>query len=168
MPEATELLNSIVENEEPDQAGQDESCGCFDDRDTDRAASHEAPTLRETVINEVAGDIDYLLKQAELKDRELIRKQRKEYAEKIFMLVSGWLAALFVLVSFVGNSKLEVSDNVLLGLITGTSINVIGLMAIVATHIFPKNGFSAIPKESLVDKNKCSNALIGSLTQKNK
>lgn len=168
MSEVEKLLDSIVESEEPSRADQDECCGCFDDTDTDRAATHEAPNLRETVFYEVAGDIEYLLKQAELKDRELIRKQRKEYAEKIFMLVSAWLAALFVLVGFVGNGKLEVSDNVLLGLITGTSINVIGLMAIVATHIFPKNGSSTISSDSLVDKNKCSIALKGSLTSNKK
>lgn len=132
-------LGRITEREE-ELTEVESSCEACKDEPTDAAATDEAEGLFEE--QKRLKEYEYQRKESDLEDSRQGRKQRKEYAEKIFMLVCAWLAALFVLVAFVGNSKLEVSDNVLLGLITGTSVNVIGLMAIVATHIFPKNGSS--------------------------
>lgn len=89
---------------------------------------------------------------------------RKEYANRIFRLIVGWLIAIFsvlilhgflsrndVTFSFrffhwiwpspvVSLSKLhfELSDPVLLALIGGTTASVLGLFVIVANYLFPK------------------------------
>ena len=67
------------------------------------------------------------------------REQRKEYAGKIFNLVCGWLIALIAVICLAGAQCLNLSDSVLIALITGASVNIIGLMVIVTNYLFPKN-----------------------------
>lgn len=62
---------------------------------------------------------------------------RKQYANRIFGLIVGWLAA--VLLILVGSGLpcgLDLSDAVLLALIGGTTATVLGLFVIVANYIF--------------------------------
>lgn len=66
-------------------------------------------------------------------------EQRKEYADRIFCLVKWWLVGIFVIIIAQGvGSKLgfNLSDKVLVTLIGGTTINVLGIFAIVANYIF--------------------------------
>ena len=79
-------------------------------------------------------------KQAEekVKDSQQHREQRKEYAGKIFWLVCGWLFVLLTLVFSAGKNWISLSDSVLIALITSASVNIIGLMVIVANYLFPK------------------------------
>ena len=69
-------------------------------------------------------------------------KLRKKYSGKLYFLVSIWLAAIFLLLllqGFVGvHGYFALSDKVLITIIGGTTINVLGLFAIVANYIFPK------------------------------
>lgn len=78
--------------------------------------------------------------QARLRNFEQNIALRKEYAGKIYRLVVGWLFALFVLLvaSGVGNvfGVVSLSDRVIMTLITGTTINVLGIFVIVAKYIF--------------------------------
>lgn len=87
--------------------------------------------------------------EEDLKGKEQDRTQRKEFAAKIFWLVVGWLTCLVVILlfqgwgiplAFVGGGRFSLPDNVLIALITGASINIIGLMAIVIRYLFPPNG----------------------------
>ena len=82
--------------------------------------------------------------------------ERKNYATKIFWLVTVWLVLVFLLLVasgirqmpfvFVGGYpvpnllalRFELSDKVLLGIVTGTTVDVIGLFAIVANYLFYK------------------------------
>lgn len=68
------------------------------------------------------------------------REQRKNYAGKIFWLVCGWLLVLAAIVGCTGLGVMSLSDTVLVALISGASVNIIGLMVIVANYLFPKNG----------------------------
>lgn len=67
------------------------------------------------------------------------RKERKDYATKIFSLVVVWLWALAMIVLMDGARMIDLSDTVLGFLITGTTVDIIGLMTIVAMYLFPKN-----------------------------
>lgn len=66
--------------------------------------------------------------------------ERKAYAKRIFYLVCVWLIAVLLILVAVGFSwhSFVLSDKVLLALIGGTSVNVLGLFAIVANYLFPK------------------------------
>lgn len=79
------------------------------------------------------------LKRQRIKDVEQDRRERRGYAYRIFCLIVVWLWGLAMIVMMDGAMMLDISDKVLIGLITGTSVNVIGLMAIVAKYLFPKN-----------------------------
>lgn len=85
-----------------------------------------------------------------LRDSKQNREQRKEYANKIFWLVCAWLAVLTILVGMTGCGSLCLSDTVLVTLIGSASVNIIGLMVIVASYLFPKNG--PPPRKRLQDK----------------
>jgi uncharacterized integral membrane protein len=78
-------------------------------------------------------------------------RARKEYANKIFLMVCVWLEVLWLVVIFNGvrqfslqlwkwpvDFTLTISDRVLIALITGTTVNVLGLFAIVCNYLFPK------------------------------
>lgn len=72
-----------------------------------------------------------------------VLEARKEYANKIFLLVVLWLVAIGVILGCRGmywKTGFELSDKVLLALIGGTTINVLGIFTIVANFLFPKNG----------------------------
>ena len=67
-------------------------------------------------------------------------KERKKYARCIFCLVCVWLAAVLAITTASGTKRCPVnlSDAVLIALISGVSVNVIALFAIVTTYLFPK------------------------------
>lgn len=87
-------------------------------------------------------ELDREKRQAEelLADIAQNREQRKKYAGKIFWLVCCWLFVLTVIVACTGVGVMALSDTVLVALISGASVNIIGLMVIVANYLFPKNG----------------------------
>lgn len=67
------------------------------------------------------------------------QEQRKEYADKIFLLIVWWLIAIFLILVCQGLGAwtgFKLSDKVLVTLIGGTTINVLGIFAIVANYIF--------------------------------
>ena len=88
------------------------------------------------VANEFHSDAKKLEEQ--LKDSQQNREQRKEYAGKIFYLVAGWLVSLIAIIVMAGFKWLALSDAVIISLITGATVNIIGLMVIVANYLFPK------------------------------
>ena len=80
------------------------------------------------------------LAKEEIEDRRQDRRERKEYARKIFVLICGWLIgiAVILLCSGFGVFGFAFSDGVLIALISGTTVNVLGLFIIVANYLFPK------------------------------
>ncbi len=78
---------------------------------------------------------------------------RKSYGKRIFWLVVAWLVVVLGIVILAGYADRpiysfqsreiygpKISDGVLIALITGMSVNVIGLLAIVVNYLFPKRG----------------------------
>lgn len=84
----------------------------------------------------------------ELKQIDEIVKSRKEYANKIFLLVVWWLVCLGAMLLLAGFKcfGFSLDTKVLLTLIGGTTLNVLGIFTIVANFLFPKNGHSILSK----------------------
>ena len=125
-----EIRPPAVEQRAPSRMSPD--LGCLDDRDTLLLA-------REQIANENERDKRKLLEEF-IKDTQQDREQRKAYADKIFWLVCLWLLAVLGLVALAGSINFELSDTVLIALISTVSVNIIALMAIVANYLFPKEG----------------------------
>lgn len=68
------------------------------------------------------------------------REQRKEFAKKIYWLICLWLLGVAALLLLRGWNiwGFYLSETVLIALITTTSANVIGLLAIVILYLFPR------------------------------
>lgn len=68
-------------------------------------------------------------------------KLRTKYANKIFVLVCVWLGCVIVTVLFVGFELygFKLSDKVLMTFIATTTLNVLGIFAIVAKWMFQQN-----------------------------
>lgn len=84
--------------------------------------------------------------EEDLVSKKQDREQRKEFAAKIFSLTVGWLVCVVLILLFQGwgiafscveTDRFHLSDSVLIALITGASVNIIGLMAIVIRYLFP-------------------------------
>ena len=74
----------------------------------------------------------------QIADMQSARGQREEYARKVFILVGGWIAALFVILMAQGSSSTwhPFSDKVLIALICSMTVNLIGTLVIVLKYIF--------------------------------
>jgi hypothetical protein len=77
---------------------------------------------------------------AETKSLEQDTSERKKYAARIYWLLCGWLVMLFALLFCRGFLKADLSDKVLIAIITGTTANILGIFAIVVAYLFPKTG----------------------------
>lgn len=131
-----------IDEHTPALPSQETLCVSSDDNDT-------VQITRDHENHEYSREKDERLKDETLKDRQQDREQRKTYAGKIFILVAGWLAGVFIILLLSGWQHsawfpychpFHLSDKVLMTLIGGTSASVIGLMVIVANYLFPKNG----------------------------
>lgn len=85
-------------------------------------------------------DDAHKMAQEHIKARQQDRVLRGGYADKIYWLVCCWLAGMFVILLCCGLRWLELSDSVLIAIMTGTTIDILGLMVIVANYLFPKSG----------------------------
>lgn len=85
---------------------------------------------------------EHRLNEEQIKDKQQDREQRKEYADKIFFLVATWLILLLILLLFCGSGVINFSDTVIVAILTGTTLDILGFMIIVANYLFPKNGKS--------------------------
>lgn len=73
--------------------------------------------------------------------RDLL-EQRKSYATKLFYLLVGWMLVVVGLMIFVGWKvcNFYLSDQVLIALLTSTTVTVVGLFLVVAKFLFPGSG----------------------------
>ena len=67
-------------------------------------------------------------------------KDRKKYGYLIYSLVIGWLVILSTILFFHGFNVggFALPGGVLIALIAGTTVKVIGLLAIIVNYLFPK------------------------------
>lgn len=108
--------------------------------DTNQAYKEEEQTLdrkKDEGIRKLKIENDLL--QAQLDKITGDNKARKLHSGLIFLLVFIWLVAVLVIMFLVGNKTLFLSDQVLIALLSTTSVNVIGLLVIIANYLFNKN-----------------------------
>lgn len=76
-----------------------------------------------------------------LKYRRLNYELRKTFSHHIKDLAVSWVVfiACIILANAMGIFPRKISDPVLIALIGGTSVNIIGLMWVVANNLFPNN-----------------------------
>lgn len=80
--------------------------------------------------------LDLKLKKGQLESQEQDRKQRGQFAEKIFWAVVVYLVAALVIVYLIGAGVFHMSDSVSITLLGTTTANVISLLVIVAKYLF--------------------------------
>lgn len=76
-----------------------------------------------------------------LRSEEQDISERKKYAWYFFLLSSGWVAVISVLLfleGFGGHFAFRLSDSVLLAAIGSTTANILGIIYVVANYLFPK------------------------------
>ena len=95
--------------------------------------------------DEEARSLERAQQREQLDNLRQDREQRKRYAERLFKLVVSWLIAIWLTVIFAGVKfpswlrwSFELSDSILIALITSTTASVLGLFAIVANYLYPK------------------------------
>lgn len=64
---------------------------------------------------------------------------RKKFGDNIFVFVVSWSILSMMILVCSGTKLLVFSDNILLAIITGTTVNALGLLAIVVNYLFPSN-----------------------------
>jgi hypothetical protein len=72
-------------------------------------------------------------------------EERKKYAKFFFVLACFWLGAITGLLllqgfgpSLLGSTPFKLADTVILAVIGSTTVNVLGILYVVATYLFPK------------------------------
>lgn len=85
-------------------------------------------------------------RKAGIRKLELDLDLRKEYSNKLYCLIRNWLIAICILLLIHGSLGIygyfHLSDKVLITIIGGTTLNVLGLFAIVANYISPKSSIN--------------------------
>lgn len=77
--------------------------------------------------------------KAEIEGMEAEIKARSTYAGRIFWLAAGWLVGVAVILGLQGFrwwSWQPLPDNVLIALVTGSTVGVLGILASVIAYIF--------------------------------
>lgn len=97
---------------------------------THRENDYLAQEEREKWINK--------LMEADVKDRDQDRNQRKDYASMIFNFMCLYLACVFFIIVMNGitKSNFHISDNIILALLGTTVVEVIGTFKFVAKYLF--------------------------------
>ena len=73
--------------------------------------------------------------EAFLEDFRQDIKERKKYANRIYCLVVFWLIGIALLLVWFGDT---VNGGVLIALLSGTTVNVLGIFVVVAKYLFPQ------------------------------
>lgn len=78
------------------------------------------------------------LMEADVKDRDQDRDQRKDFANKIFNFMCWYLVGVFLIILMDGISTMNfhISDDIILALLGTTAVEVIGTFAFVARYLF--------------------------------
>lgn len=110
----------------------------LDDNPDPRTKEEIADLLQQEDLEQK--QIETALKQHELIQRKAEHDQRVGYASKIFKLITFWLITILLIVIAAGSGckyfTLELSDKVLITLLTTTTVTVLGLFITVLKYIF--------------------------------
>ena len=84
-------------------------------------------------------DIELAMQQEELESRKQDRKQRGKFSIWIFGFMGAYMLCILVVLVVSGRGVLQLSDTVLVSLLTTTTADVIGIFIIVAKYLFHKS-----------------------------
>ena len=102
----------------------------------------EDGSILDGIFRDISLSKDFLeeeLKKLEIKSKEQDIDMRREYADKTYLFVCVYMCFVFFLIFLACSpSTFQMSDGVLITLLGTTTINVIGLFAIVMSYLFPK------------------------------
>ncbi len=87
-------------------------------------------------LERVKSLLDINFRKEELEGRKQDRKQRGEYANKIFVLLCAYLGIILLALFLSGLRVMNTSDTVLVALVTTATANVIGIFIFVAKYLF--------------------------------
>lgn len=76
------------------------------------------------------------LMEADIKDRNQDRDQRRNFASKIFFFMCAYMAVALIIVFCCGFGWMHLSDAVLITLLTTTLADVIGIFSFVAKYLY--------------------------------
>lgn len=85
-------------------------------------------------------EIELLQLEGEARRQDI--EERKTYATRVYWMLSAWLFALLgilLLSGFAGFTTFDLSDSVLIALVSGTTVNVIGVFVVVMRYLFPRH-----------------------------
>jgi hypothetical protein len=87
-----------------------------------------------------ATEVEELKKQAELRGLNQDIAERKKYAPYFFILFCVWLLLVATLLLFqgFGLAHFRLGEPVILAAIGATTVNVLGILYVVANYLFPK------------------------------
>lgn len=77
-------------------------------------------------------------KREDLESKKQDRHQRKSFASAIFVFMCSYMAVALIIVSLCGFSIMDLSNSVLVTLLTTTLADVIGVFSFVAKYLFPE------------------------------
>lgn len=112
-------------------------------------ASKVSPSEGDAEVQPYNNEIEFLIKQQFASSLEQNRKERVKYSRFTFGLTVFWITLVIIIVFFSGftwNKEriLIISDNVLIALITTTTVNVFGFFVLVMQFLFNKAEITAL------------------------
>lgn len=84
-------------------------------------------------------DVELAMMAEELEGRKQDRKQRGTFSICIFIFVAIYMMVALVILALTGADVFELSDTVLVALLTTTTADVIGIFILVAKYLFHTN-----------------------------
>lgn len=96
--------------------------------------------MHKTISDVQQKTIETALIKHELDQRKSEHAQRVSFASKLFILIRVWLIVILLILIAAGSDckyfSLEVSDQVLIALLTTTTVSVLGLFITVLRYVF--------------------------------
>jgi hypothetical protein len=78
--------------------------------------------------------------EAQAQSTELDNNLRRSFSNKIYFLLAGWMIFIAAIFTLNGIGLLEYSVEVLITLLSSTTVTVVGIFMVVARNIFPLKG----------------------------
>lgn len=83
--------------------------------------------------------LEYERKQNEIHELKQNTELRKKYAKGIFIFLVVWSCLIFLILFLNAGHYIQISDSVMITLLTSTTVNIIGLFLVVVKYFFPPN-----------------------------
>lgn len=108
-----------------------------------RISQFEAQNLQEDIKRK---QLENLVHAEHLESLTQDRKERKKFANKLYWFLLGFILCVVILVFLSGNKCLNfnLSDAVLVTLLTTTSANIIGVFVFVVRYLFNTNKYPEV------------------------